>query len=89
MHTVRCRGSELAPKLLAQTGRPWHAMGTTIRTENQSSVPRADGEIDWHRIVRRLKQAGYKGVLSVECGTEEQAARSLAHLTQVLQDEQA
>ena len=37
-----------------------------------------DGEIDWQRIVERLKKAGYKGVLSVECGTEEQAKRSLA-----------
>jgi sugar phosphate isomerase/epimerase len=48
-----------------------------------------DGEIDWHRIVKRLKKAGYKGVLSVECGTEEEARRSLAYLTKVLQEEQA
>jgi sugar phosphate isomerase/epimerase len=48
-----------------------------------------DGEIDWRRIVRRLKQAGYKGVLSVECGTEDEAKRSLAHLTKVLQAEDA
>lgn len=48
-----------------------------------------DGEIDWHRIVKRLKQAGYKGVLSVECGTEPEAERSLAYLTKVLQEEEA
>ncbi len=48
-----------------------------------------DGEIDWHRLVKRLKQAGYTGVLSVECGTEDQAQRSLAYLTQVLQAEDA
>jgi len=48
-----------------------------------------DGEIDWHRVVRRLKQAGFKGVMSVECGTEEEARRSLAHLTKVLHDEKA
>ena len=48
-----------------------------------------DGEIDWNRIVKRLKQAGYQGVLSVECGTEQEAERSLAHLTKVLQEEQA
>jgi sugar phosphate isomerase/epimerase len=48
-----------------------------------------DGEIDWHRIVKRLKQAGFKGVLSVECGTEDEAKRSLAYLTQVLQEENA
>jgi sugar phosphate isomerase/epimerase len=43
-----------------------------------------DGVIDWSRIVKRLKQAKFTGVLSVECGTEEQAAKSLAHLKKVL-----
>ena len=42
-----------------------------------------DGVIDWKRLVSRLKQAGYKGVLSVECGTEDEAVRSLAHLNKV------
>ncbi len=45
-----------------------------------------DGVIDWKKLVGRLKKAGYKGVLSVECGTEEQAVRSHAHLTKVLQE---
>jgi sugar phosphate isomerase/epimerase len=45
-----------------------------------------DGVIDWKKLVGRLKKAGYKGVLSVECGTEDQAVRSLAHLTKVLQE---
>ena len=45
-----------------------------------------DGVIDWHRIVRQLRKAGFTGVLSVECGTEEQATRSLAHLNKVLAD---
>jgi sugar phosphate isomerase/epimerase len=45
-----------------------------------------DGVIDWKKIVGRLKKAGYKGVLSVECGTEEEAVRSHAHLTKVLQE---
>lgn len=48
-----------------------------------------DGEIDWHRIVKRLKRAGYKGVLSVECGTEDQAKRSLSYLMKVLDEESA
>ncbi|MBI3697382.1 MAG: sugar phosphate isomerase/epimerase [Acidobacteria bacterium] len=39
-----------------------------------------DGVIDWRRVVSILRSAGYQGVLSVECGTSEQAARSLAHL---------
>ena len=43
-----------------------------------------DGVIDWTRIVRRLKKAGFSGVMSVECGTEEQAVRSLSHLNKVM-----
>ncbi len=43
-----------------------------------------DGVIDWKRLVARLQKAGFKGVLSVECGNEEQAVRSLAHLKKVL-----
>jgi len=39
--------------------------------------------------VKRLKQAGFTGVLSVECGTEAEARRSLAYLTKVLQAENA
>lgn len=45
-----------------------------------------DGVIDWRRIVSILRDAGYEGVLSVECGTSEQAARSLAHLRRVMQE---
>ncbi len=45
-----------------------------------------DGVIDWNRLVGQLKKAGFKGVLSVECGTEEEATRSLAYMTKVLQD---
>jgi sugar phosphate isomerase/epimerase len=48
-----------------------------------------DGVIDWKRIVQRLKQAGFAGVLSVECGTEAEAVRSLAHLNQVLAELEA
>jgi sugar phosphate isomerase/epimerase len=39
-----------------------------------------DGVIDWRRVVEILRSAGYQGVLSVECGSSDQAARSLAHL---------
>ncbi len=45
-----------------------------------------DGVIDWHRVIGRLKKAGYDGVLSVECGTVEDARRSLAYLQGVLQE---
>ena len=45
-----------------------------------------DGVIDWKRLVARLKKAGFKGTLSVECGTDEQAVKSLAHLTGVFKE---
>ena len=43
-----------------------------------------DGVIDWARVVAILRKGGFSGVLSVECGTAEQARRSLEHLTSVL-----
>jgi sugar phosphate isomerase/epimerase len=43
-----------------------------------------DGVIDWAKIIAILREADYDGVLSVECGTPEQAARSLAHLSSLL-----
>jgi sugar phosphate isomerase/epimerase len=43
-----------------------------------------DGVIDWSRIIRILRDAAYTGVLSVECGTPEQATRSRAHLEALL-----
>jgi sugar phosphate isomerase/epimerase len=43
-----------------------------------------DGVIDWNRVIGILKSAGFDGVLSVECGTPQQAARSLAHLNALL-----
>lgn len=39
-----------------------------------------DGVIDWGRVIEILHETNYDGVLSVECGTPEQAARSLSHL---------
>lgn len=43
-----------------------------------------EGVIDWSRVAAILTAAGFNGVLSVECGTAEQAAASLRHLTEVL-----
>jgi len=43
-----------------------------------------DGVIDWKQVVQILRQAGYQGVLSAECGTIEQAERSLAYLRSVV-----
>ena len=39
-----------------------------------------DGVIDWKNVIAILTESGFNGVFSVECGTPEQAARSLAHL---------
>lgn len=39
-----------------------------------------DGVIDWARVLGILHEANWSGVLSVECGTPEQAARSRQHL---------
>jgi sugar phosphate isomerase/epimerase len=44
-----------------------------------------DGVIDWRRILTILQSHNWSGVLSVECGTSEQAARSLRHLNTVLE----
>lgn len=44
-----------------------------------------EGVIDWERVVSILRDGNYDGILSVECGTSDQAARSLAHLKSVLQ----
>ncbi|MBI2194531.1 MAG: sugar phosphate isomerase/epimerase [Planctomycetes bacterium] len=44
-----------------------------------------DGVVDWPRVVRIPRKHGYRGVLSVECGTIEQAERSIRHLRSVLE----
>jgi len=43
-----------------------------------------DGVIDWERVVRILKPLRQDLALSVECGTVDQAARSIKHLRKVL-----
>lgn len=43
-----------------------------------------EGVIDWARVVAILREAGWSGVLSVECGTPAQASDSLVHLRKVL-----
>lgn len=42
-----------------------------------------DGVIDWARVIRLCQQAPRDIVLSVECGTVEQAERSLKHLKSI------
>ncbi|HEO69723.1 MAG TPA: sugar phosphate isomerase/epimerase [Candidatus Hydrogenedentes bacterium] len=43
-----------------------------------------EGVLDWGRIARILGKAGFAGVLSVECSTEEQGKTSIKHLRKVL-----
>ena len=43
-----------------------------------------DGVIDWKRVVEICRKAPRDIVFSVECGTVEQAARSLEHLKALL-----
>ncbi len=44
-----------------------------------------DGVIDWARVISILRSSDFNGVMSVECGTPDQAARSLAHLRSLLE----
>jgi sugar phosphate isomerase/epimerase len=44
-----------------------------------------DGVIDWGKVIAILQEADWSGVLSCECGTSEQARRSLLHLEALLQ----
>ncbi len=39
-----------------------------------------DGVVDWSKVISIIKKHGFSGVLSVECGSPDEAARSLAHL---------
>ena len=40
-----------------------------------------DGVVDWPRVISIIRKHGFNGVLSVECGSPEEGARSLSHLT--------
>ena len=42
------------------------------------------GVIDWARVIGILQAANWDGILSVECGTPQQAAESLKHLSAIL-----
>ncbi len=77
--------------LEAVKGRVVHVHGKDIGGEMASQergkitgtpvgVACGDGVIDWKKVVSILRSADYRGVVSVECGTVEQAKRSLDHL---------
>ena len=43
-----------------------------------------DGVIDWPRVVEILRRHGFDGVMSAECGTVEEAEKSLKFLEALL-----
>jgi len=43
-----------------------------------------EGAVDWPRVLEILHRHNYSGILSVECGTIDQAERSLAYLNSLL-----
>ena len=43
-----------------------------------------DGVIDWAKVIQLCRQTKRDIVLSVECGTVEQAERSVKHLKKLL-----
>ena len=45
-----------------------------------------EGVLDWKRIVKILRKAKFKGVLSVECSTEEQGRTSIKYLRKILRE---
>lgn len=45
-----------------------------------------DGVIDWARVIGILEEIHWDGVLSCECGTSEQARRSLTHLQALIHE---
>ena len=48
-----------------------------------------DGVVDWRRVAAIIGKHGFEGVLSVECGSPDEAERSLAHLLEVLAEPRA
>lgn len=68
---VHVHAKDIGGTLLDEKGKVY---GTPV------GVACGEGVIDWERVMLILKEAGYKGVLSVECGTEEQAQKSLEYL---------
>ena len=72
---VHVHAKDIGDELLDQRGK---ITGTPV------GVACGDGAIDWPKVVEILEGVGYEGVFSVECGTEDQARRSFAHLSGVL-----
>ena len=57
---------------------------TSVVTGTPVGCACGDGMVDWERVIALLAPLDRELVLSVECGTIEQAERSLRHLRSVL-----
>lgn len=77
-HVIHLHAKDIGGELLDKRGE---VMGTPV------GVACGDGEVDWHGVLSILQDNGYSGVLSVECGSEEQAERSLAYLRPLTESE--
>lgn len=58
--------------------------GPAIATFRGWNRPGGDGGVRWSRVIAFCREAKRDIVRSVECGTIEQAARSIDHLQPVL-----
>ncbi len=63
---------------MEQSDERGHVTGTAV------GCACGDGVVDWPRVIGILRKHGFRGVLSVECGTIEQAERSMSCLQSVL-----
>jgi sugar phosphate isomerase/epimerase len=70
-YVVHVHAKDIGGALLAQRGT---VTGTPV------GVACGEGAIEWPAIIECLRRREFHGVFSVECGTEEQAAQSLAYL---------
>lgn len=77
---VHVHAKDIGGALLQQRGQ---VTGTPV------GVACGDGVVDWGRVVGSLQAHGYRGVLSVECGTPDQMCRSHRFLTSVLAEKGA
>ena len=74
---VHVHAKDIAADMAAE--KRGHVTGTPV------GCACGDGAVDWSKVIEILRAAGYKGVLSVECGTVPEAERSIAHLRSVLE----
>lgn len=74
-HVIHVHGKDIGGDLVALRGT---VTGTPV------GVACGDGVIDWPAVLATLRRANFSGVISVECGTEEQAAHSFAYFQSLL-----